>query len=156
MQTPSERLMRSRTDKMIAGVAGGIGRYLAIDSAIIRLVFIALAFSGIGLLIYPVLWVIMPREPAPQPDPAQPGTPYSHASGTGSEAQGQEIPIQNVPPAGNANATEAQAQRNRVLGMILVGIGAFLILSKTLPWLAPFLIPLLLIGAGVVLLRRAA
>lgn len=154
MQTPSERLMRSRTDKMIAGVAGGIGRYLVIDSAIIRLVFIALAFSGIGLLIYPVLWVIMPREPAPQPDPAQPGTPYSHASGTGSETQGHEIPIQNVPPTGNA--TEAQAQRNRVLGMILVGIGAFLILSKTLPWLAPFLIPILLIGAGVVLLRRAA
>jgi phage shock protein C len=64
-QTP--RLMRSRTDTMIAGVAGGIARYLNTDPAIVRLLFVLLAFSGPGLLIYPLLWLVMPREPVTPP-----------------------------------------------------------------------------------------
>ena len=43
--------MRSRHDTMIAGVAGGIARYLGIDSTIVRLVFVALIFTGVGVLL---------------------------------------------------------------------------------------------------------
>ena len=62
MYNPTQRLMRSRSDKVIAGVAGGIGQYLAIDPVLVRLAFVALAFTGVGLLLYPVLWIIMPIE----------------------------------------------------------------------------------------------
>jgi len=58
MYNPTQRLMRSRTDKVIAGVAGGIGQYLAIDPVIVRLAFVALCFTGVGILLYPVLWLI--------------------------------------------------------------------------------------------------
>ena len=55
MYNPTERLMRSRTDKVFAGVAGGIGQYLAIDPVIVRLAFVALCFTGVGIFLYPVL-----------------------------------------------------------------------------------------------------
>lgn len=57
----SSRLYRSETNKMIAGVAGGLGEYFDIDPTIIRIIFIILAlFQGSGVLIYIVMWVILP------------------------------------------------------------------------------------------------
>lgn len=54
-------LHRSNTNKVLAGVAGGIGEYFNIDPTIIRLVFILLTvFGGSGVLIYLILWIIMP------------------------------------------------------------------------------------------------
>ena len=58
----ARRLTRSRTDKMIAGVCGGLAEALDIDSTVVRLLFILLALlGGHGILIYLILWVIMPR-----------------------------------------------------------------------------------------------
>src|SRR5207253_1161244 len=71
MYTPTQRLMRSRTDKLIAGVAGGIGQYLAIDPVLVRLAFIALCFTGVGVLLYPVLWLVMPPEGGNRAMPGQ-------------------------------------------------------------------------------------
>src|SRR5215210_6866298 len=71
MYTPTQRLMRSRTDKMIAGVAGGVGQYLAIDPVLVRLAFVALCFTGVGVLLYPVLWLIMPLEGSQRATPDQ-------------------------------------------------------------------------------------
>ncbi len=60
---PESRLMRSETDKMIAGVCGGIAAYLGIDAVFVRLAFLLLCFaSGIGLLLYLILMIIMPSE----------------------------------------------------------------------------------------------
>jgi phage shock protein C len=60
------RLTRSRTDRMIAGVCGGLANYFAIDPVIIRLIFVLVSLtSGIGLLVYPVLWIVMPKGGGP-------------------------------------------------------------------------------------------
>lgn len=60
---PEARLMRSESDKMIAGVCGGIAVYLGIDAVFVRLAFLLLLFaSGIGALLYLVLMIIMPSE----------------------------------------------------------------------------------------------
>ena len=57
------RLARSESDKMIAGVCGGIATYLGIDSVFVRLAFLVLVFaSGVGLLLYVILMLIMPSE----------------------------------------------------------------------------------------------
>lgn len=57
-----KRLERSTRDRWIAGVAGGLGHYFAIDPTIIRLIFlVAFLGFGTGLLVYIVLWVVMPR-----------------------------------------------------------------------------------------------
>jgi phage shock protein C len=56
-------LRRSTQDKVIAGVAGGLGRYLGIDSVLVRIAFLLLAFfGGIGVLLYVIGWAAMPEE----------------------------------------------------------------------------------------------
>ncbi|OGL88435.1 hypothetical protein A3I42_04125 [Candidatus Uhrbacteria bacterium RIFCSPLOWO2_02_FULL_49_11] len=60
-----KKLYRSRNNKMIAGVCGGLAVYLNIDPTIVRLAFVLLAlFQGFGVLAYLVLWVIVPLEGA--------------------------------------------------------------------------------------------
>lgn len=154
--TTTSRLMRSRTDKMIAGVAGGIANYLAIDPVIVRLVFVALVFSGIGILLYPALWLIMPLEGNVNSVPNS-GTPrqqrYDPLTGQPINSE-EEIPIRNIAPATSA---EAQQRRSRVLGLVLLGLGTFLLLKILLPGgFFAFVVPVLLIGGGILLLQRTA
>jgi phage shock protein PspC (stress-responsive transcriptional regulator) len=58
----TKKLYRSRTDRVILGVCGGLGEYFGIDSLIIRLIFVALLFSGAGLLIYFIFIILVPSE----------------------------------------------------------------------------------------------
>jgi len=60
-----KKLYRSKTDKMIAGVCGGLAQYFAIDATLVRLLFAALVVFGVGapLLIYLILAVVIPLEP---------------------------------------------------------------------------------------------
>src|SRR5450631_565465 len=56
-------LRRSRDDRIIGGVCGGLGRYLGIDPIILRIVFAALAiFGGIGLLLYALGWLFVAED----------------------------------------------------------------------------------------------
>lgn len=60
------RLARSHTDKMLAGVCGGLGEYFNIDPVIVRLIFVLVTMtSGLGIPIYLVLWIVMPRSAPP-------------------------------------------------------------------------------------------
>ena len=55
------KLYRSRTHRMVAGVCGGLGEYFNVDATLIRGLFLVLAvFGGSGLLIYLVMWIIVP------------------------------------------------------------------------------------------------
>ncbi len=59
----SQKLYRSSSDKMIAGVCGGLGRYFSVDATIVRLVFLLLLFlGGGGFLLYLILWIVVPEE----------------------------------------------------------------------------------------------
>ena len=56
------KLVRSDSDKMIAGVAGGIAEATGFDSTMVRIVLdLLIVCAGSGLLIYMVLWALMPR-----------------------------------------------------------------------------------------------
>lgn len=65
MDTPSpKKLYRSRTDRMIAGVCGGLAAHFGIDPTWVRLIFILFFFAGgSALLLYIILWLIVPIEP---------------------------------------------------------------------------------------------
>ncbi len=59
----NKRLRRSRSDRMIAGVCGGLGEYLGVDPVIIRLLWaIAIFAYGTGLLLYILAWIVVPEE----------------------------------------------------------------------------------------------
>jgi phage shock protein C len=60
------RLYRSRTERMLGGVCGGMGVYFTVDPTLIRVVFVVLALaSGAGLIAYLLLLIIVPIEPLP-------------------------------------------------------------------------------------------
>lgn len=58
-----KKLYRSKTDKKICGVCGGLGEYLNVDPTIIRLLWLFVALTGSGILVYFVAAIIMPDEP---------------------------------------------------------------------------------------------
>lgn len=93
------RLTRSRNEVIIAGVCGGLAEYFVIDPVIVRLIFVLVTLtSGIGLLVYPILWMVMPKGGAPAPG-GQPLFPAdaeewrrrAHAMGEEAAHVGQQI-----------------------------------------------------------------
>ena len=59
-----KRLYRSRTDKKIAGVCGGLGIYFGVDPVILRIIWVALVLgAGAGLVAYLIFWIVVPQEP---------------------------------------------------------------------------------------------
>ncbi|WP_040536211.1 PspC domain-containing protein [Legionella drancourtii] len=65
LSKPYKRLWRSRKDRKIAGVCGGLGEYFKIDPVWVRITFIIfLLLGGSALLVYLLLWILVPLEPA--------------------------------------------------------------------------------------------
>lgn len=59
-----KKLYRSRTDKRIAGVCGGLGEYFGIDATLVRLIVaLFVLVAGTGVLAYILAWIIIPRRP---------------------------------------------------------------------------------------------
>jgi phage shock protein PspC (stress-responsive transcriptional regulator) len=59
----AKRFTRSSTDKVLAGVCGGLGAYFEVDSTIFRIIFVvATFFGGFGLLLYIILALLVPAE----------------------------------------------------------------------------------------------
>jgi phage shock protein PspC (stress-responsive transcriptional regulator) len=57
-------LTRSETDRVIVGVAGGIAQRFAINSTLVRLAWVlSVLFGGFGILLYLILWVVLPKGP---------------------------------------------------------------------------------------------
>ena len=74
--TPYRKLYRSRSNRMLAGVCGGLAEYANTDPTVMRVLFVLLAFAtgGAALIAYPILWVIVPETPQ-QPAAWNPTTP---------------------------------------------------------------------------------
>ena len=126
----TQQLRRSNTDKMIAGVCAGLARYFRVDPVLTRLAMVGLVFAGgIGLPLYLILWLTMPLEEgpiAPRFD-SQTGQPIV-------------APVQ----------TE---QRQRILGIVLLGIG-LLMLSSMFQHGNQVVLALAFVFGGIYLLRR--
>ena len=58
----SRQLVRSTTDRKIAGVAGGLAAYLNLDPTLVRILWVLAVFGGgFGVLAYVVLWIVLPE-----------------------------------------------------------------------------------------------
>jgi phage shock protein C len=59
-----KRLLRSRADRKVAGVCAGFAEYFDVDVTLVRLAWLIVSLmTGVGLLAYPVAWIVMPEEP---------------------------------------------------------------------------------------------
>ena len=151
------RLERSTTNKVVAGVCGGIGEYLQVDPTLVRVFFVVgtIVTGGLGLLGYIVLVVLLPLpgQPAPFVKPA--GVTTSTVDAAPGEATAEQT-TQIAPAA--VPADPAAAERNRAaFGVVLVALGVIFLFSNAgvfrivrwdLAW------PLVLIAIGALLLAQ--
>jgi phage shock protein C len=60
----TRRLYRSRSDRKLAGVCGGLAQFFNLDPTLIRVLFVVLAvLGGSGILIYLAMWIMVPNQP---------------------------------------------------------------------------------------------
>ncbi len=133
------KLVRSDTDKMVAGVCGGLAAYLDIDPVLVRLAFVVLFFaSGIGFPIYLILWVVMPRA----------------ATASESDAVVIQDNIKEMKEAVSANA--GKIGRPATVGVVFILLGLYFLLEQFgwAGWLGGAFWPVVIICLGVVLLIR--
>jgi phage shock protein C len=73
-----KRLVRPRTGRAIAGVCAGCAEYFDIDVTVVRLVWLLVGImTGVGLLSYPIAWIVIPEEPLMLSAPA--GQPVTNS-----------------------------------------------------------------------------
>ena len=59
----NRRLLRSRTDRMIGGVCGGLAQYFGLDSSALRVIpALLIMFGGMSVWVYLILWLVIPEE----------------------------------------------------------------------------------------------
>jgi phage shock protein C len=108
------RLYRSRDDRMIAGVAGGLAEYLGVDSALVRLVWAVLVLAGgFGALLYVVAVIVIPEEDDVLEDAAASGTAPGAASGTAPGAAAGTSGNSTAAAGGSTSATTSDWRSQR-------------------------------------------
>lgn len=161
----NRRLYRSRRDSVLGGVAGGVADYFDMDPSIVRIVWavLALVTGGIFLVLYIVMWIVVPEGPsaatvaraAGETGAAPPGEPGSNAAG----------PTGESPPAeASASTWAVQEQRLRrggssgavIFGLILIALGIWFLIDRYVPAIDTDLLwPVALVILGIVLLAFA-
>jgi phage shock protein PspC (stress-responsive transcriptional regulator) len=73
-------LQRSSTDRMLGGVCGGLAAYSGLDPVLWRVGMVALTLLGPGVVVYLLLWVLMPQGPDHTPGPLGPAIDRLHSA----------------------------------------------------------------------------
>ncbi|MBW6489987.1 MAG: PspC domain-containing protein [Lentimicrobium sp.] len=156
------RLYRTVQGRVIGGVAGGLAEYFGIDPTIVRLIFVLLViFGGSGVLIYLILWIILPEKNSYNTYNSfttKPPSPNSEGSGVGDAYDGFE---QGKPfyPENEINPNIAEVQQRKKMegsligGVILIVLGSMFLIEKFIPRIDfGDLWPVLLIAVGLILI----
>jgi len=173
-----DRLYRSRDERVIFGVCGGIADQLDVDPSLVRIAFALLVVTaGIGLALYIIMAIVVPEEPdyvtVPAPAPA-PGDPAAGAAGGVDAADPSSQIAAGGASAGGSWAADRAARREArraaraavrgsregrgpvILGAILVLVGAWFLVRRYIPALdSDFLGPIVLIVIGALLVGGA-
>jgi phage shock protein PspC (stress-responsive transcriptional regulator) len=141
----AERLYRSRSKKIIGGVAGGLADYLNLDPVLIRVLFVIITLiNGLGILLYIILWIVVQEEPYQS---------YSYEMGSSSEpdvsSSQNQSHAQDQPNTQKQNGKK-EGKGRVIAGIVLISLG-FIFLAEN--WFPHFdfsdILPLALVGAGI-------
>jgi phage shock protein C len=125
------KLYRSRKDRMLFGVCGGLGKFFGVDSTIIRIVFVLLAFTGFGILAYIVIAIIAPLEESQKSTPQD--IIEENAADIKETANKLGNDLRNTF-SGKGKETEGdalkeQTRRNSALGIVIIIIGVICLMG---------------------------
>jgi phage shock protein C len=175
----TRRLYRSVDERVLGGVAGGLAEYFDLDPALVRVAWAVLIFATAGtfLLLYIVMWIVIPEAPAgsaqlyAQPPPAAPYTGGAPAAaeaaepgatpGTEASPSGSESPASATHPSIGQDWMARRGERRQyrsgggglVLGAILILVGVWFLARDSIPWLRDAQVwPLVIIALGLILL----
>lgn len=158
-----KRLYRSRSDRMLFGVAGGFAEYLDMDPAFVRIIWALLILAGgAGLLLYIVAAIVIPEAPygSVAGGPGGPGAAPADPSADPAVAAAGGAPVPNAMPGQSAWVTDRGRRHDGngalVLGGLLVIVGGWFLVRDLLPNFDDRLVgPGFLIVVGVFLLLGA-
>ncbi len=145
----TERLYRSKTDKVIGGVAGGLADYFNIDVVLARVVFVLLAlFGGSGVLVYIIMWIIVPGQ-----NGNLAFVPNQNYEGTNTKVNEDEVNTGSNPD-NNTRRNTRSSNTGLIAGIVLIFLGMLFLADRLLPWhnITDFW-PLLLVFIGVLIIK---
>ena len=117
-----ERLYRSRRVRVLGGVAGGLAKYFNLDPILVRVLFVIITIlHGFGVLLYIILWIVVPEEPFEVAYPSDQGS-------ADTDAQPNTNFDTTTPPPAKSNGTG-----RIVAGVILIGIGLIFFADRIIP-----------------------
>jgi len=119
-----KKLYRSKKNRMIAGVCGGIAEYFDIDPVLVRIIAVLTIFAnGIGIIAYIIAWVIIPQNPEQTSEKKE-----------GRLREKAEETMQNIGEQLREGSDEDDKKRSRVIGgLILLCLGALFLINNFLP-----------------------
>lgn len=160
-----KKLYRSESDKIIGGVAGGLAEYFDVDSTVMRLIFVLLTvLGGSGILIYIILWLIMPRNPIEggiineQKVKEFAEEVKEKAQDFGDNLRNRGEKFQTME--GRRIETRRERKGGNIFGWILVIIGVLFLINNIVPESFDFFFdrywPLILVAIGLIFVVRSA
>ena len=155
-----KRLYRSRDDRMIAGVCGGVAKYFDMDPTIVRIIFVLLIFAnGLGILAYIIMAIVVPLEGSKVSEPKEAIKENVEEIKETATELGHEI---RSTFTGEETKTEEESkihQRRRSLfGIILIVLGVLFLMGSLnlFPWFHwGYLWPLILVAVGLIIIFSA-
>ena len=161
----ADRLYRSRRDRMLAGVAGGLAELWDADPSLVRIIWALLVVftGGVALIVYIVMAIVVPEEDAmPWPPAVDPSAGQSGAAGATGATSGWVDPYAARREAREARRERRAARRGGdssapiVIGGLLIVFGGFFLARELLPELNfDWFGPAVLVAIGVLLLLTA-
>jgi phage shock protein C len=147
-----ERLYRSRTDRMLFGVAGGMADWLDLDPSLVRLVWALLILAGgVGLLLYIIAALVIPEEPIGAAGADAAGSAPGPGTGAAASASPGE-PAADEWSARRAARRAARAERSgngaMIFGVALIVLGGWFLVDRYLNIDSALLLPAVLIVLG--------
>ncbi len=139
-----KRLYRSKANRVVAGVCGGLGDYFSLDPVLFRILFVALTLvGGSGILLYIVLIFVIPEE----------GVSRVSVEGVVNEVKDS---VQKTAQEVRDNPRWFDNRRNLIAGLIiLVGVVSLLNQFTLFSWLSWNVFwPIVIIGVGVLLIAK--
>lgn len=146
------RLYRSYKNSVIGGVCGGIGDYLDTDPILFRILFVVtFLLGGSGLLIYIILWIVIPQEPIPQISQEE----VFEKSANSNNMEEENIKIEIEPDNMEEQKKEQKNDGNLWGGLILITLGGIFLIDRFVPRIDfGDLWPLILIVVGIILISK--
>ncbi len=154
-----KRLYRSRTDRILWGVCGGLAKYFDIDPIIIRIIFVLTVLAGgAGILAYIILAIVVPLEGSEAATAEQTVKENVAEIKDTANQMGQEIRATLGGTKTETTGSGARGSRLTTLGAIIVALGILLLLANLnifwwFKW--QYFWPVIIILAGLLIIMRS-